>query len=46
MEIKVKVINPINDQEVEVTLIVNTMLNIVDGVKYLNVSAQGTEVIS
>jgi hypothetical protein len=43
MEIVVTVINPIDDQEVEVTLNVTSVLSFTDGIKRLNVQAMGTK---
>jgi hypothetical protein len=43
MEIVTTVINPIDNQEIEVTLGVNVMVNIIDGVKILNVNAFGSK---
>jgi hypothetical protein len=43
MEITVTVINPIDDQEVEVILNVTSILSFSDGVKRLNVQAMGSK---
>jgi hypothetical protein len=43
MEMVTTVINPIDNQEIEVTLKMNIMLNIIDGAKVLNVSAFGSK---
>ena len=43
MEIVTTVINPIDNQEIEVTLSVNVMVNVTDGIKILSVSAFGSK---
>ncbi len=45
MEIVTTVINPIDNQEVEVTLNVNVMVSITDESKFINVSAVGSKEI-